>query len=120
MYIIMYHVSIGLIPVQLDNNLEPVIADFGLSKILQDQLTIPVSCMVGTCQWMAPELLDTDLLSPRLQNNSTTATAKQKSPAPMYSAKVDVYSYGVVLWEILSGQLPYANFANQFQANSVS
>ncbi len=94
-------------------NLEPVIADFGLSKILaQDETTVPVSCMVGTCQWMAPELLDANLLQ---SPDDRTLDDSNTTGAQSYNSKVDVYSFAVVLWEILSGQPPYGGFANQFQ-----
>ncbi|KAG6416376.1 hypothetical protein SASPL_123805 [Salvia splendens] len=63
------------------------VADFGLSKIKRNML---VSGGVrGTLPWMAPELL----------NGSSSKV----------SEKVDVFSFGIVLWEILTGEEPYAN-----------
>ncbi|KAL8138174.1 hypothetical protein V2J09_004175 [Rumex salicifolius] len=47
----------------------------------------------GTFRWMAPEII------------------KNKS----YGRKVDVYSFGLILWEMLSGSIPYQNL-NPFQA----
>ncbi|XP_073036625.1 serine/threonine-protein kinase STY17-like [Primulina eburnea] len=41
----------------------------------------------GTYRWMAPEVIE-------------------HKP---YSHKADVFSFGVVLWELLTGKLPYAN-----------
>jgi serine/threonine protein kinase len=43
----------------------------------------------GTFHWMAPEILE-------------------NSP---YSQKADVYSYGIVLWEILAREPPFANYS---------
>ena len=55
--------------------------DFGLDQI---------HTSIGTLPWSAPETLS--LLGPR-----------------MYSMKSDVYSLGVVLWELATGQVPYEN-----------
>ncbi|KAL5547975.1 hypothetical protein UlMin_003206 [Ulmus minor] len=64
------------------------IGDLGLSKIKQKSL---VSGGVrGTIPWMAPELLNSS------NNNSVTE-------------KVDVYSFGIVMWELLTGEEPYAH-----------
>ncbi|KAH7295107.1 hypothetical protein KP509_27G032700 [Ceratopteris richardii] len=43
----------------------------------------------GTLPWMAPELL----------NGSSN----------LVSEKVDVFSFGIVMWELLTGEEPYAN-----------
>lgn len=55
--------------------------DFGLDQI---------HTSIGTLPWSAPETLSS--LGPR-----------------MYSMKSDVYSLGVVLWELATGQVPYEN-----------
>lgn len=65
------------------------ISDFGLSRVCKaDQLSKPQACMTsgaGTYHWMAPEVLNGNA----------------------YGEKVDVYSYGVVLFELLAQQIPY-------------
>ncbi|EYU43662.1 hypothetical protein ABFS82_13G191000 [Erythranthe guttata] len=63
------------------------VGDFGLSKIKRN--TLVTGGVRGTLPWMAPELL----------NGSSS----------MVSEKVDVFSFGIVLWEILTGEEPYAN-----------
>ncbi|KAF3453654.1 hypothetical protein FNV43_RR04095 [Rhamnella rubrinervis] len=63
------------------------IGDLGLSKI--KQRTLVSGGVRGTIPWMAPELLNS-------KNN-------------MVTEKVDVYSYGIVMWELLTGEEPYAN-----------
>uniref|UniRef100_A0A1J3EC39 Serine/threonine-protein kinase CTR1 n=1 Tax=Noccaea caerulescens TaxID=107243 RepID=A0A1J3EC39_NOCCA len=63
------------------------VGDFGLSKIKRS--TLVSGGVRGTLPWMAPELL----------NGSSTKV----------SEKVDVFSFGIVLWEILTGEEPYAN-----------
>ncbi|KAL3614891.1 hypothetical protein CASFOL_040552 [Castilleja foliolosa] len=63
------------------------VGDFGLSKIKRN--TLVSGGVRGTLPWMAPELL-----------NGTSNKV---------SEKVDVFSFGIVLWEILTGEEPYAN-----------
>lgn len=60
------------------------VCDFGLSRV-QDNLSKSMTT-VGTTCWMAPELLKND---------------------HRYSEKVDVYSMGIVLWEIATRLDPY-------------
>ncbi|KAL8143199.1 hypothetical protein V2J09_016231 [Rumex salicifolius] len=75
--------------VNLRDPVRPIckVGDFGLSKIKRN--TLVTGGVRGTLPWMAPELL----------NGSSTKV----------SEKVDVFSFGVVLWEILTGEEPYAN-----------
>ncbi|KAL9998543.1 putative protein kinase TKL-Pl-6 family [Helianthus debilis subsp. tardiflorus] len=63
------------------------VGDFGLSRIKRN--TLVSGGVRGTLPWMAPELL----------NGSTTKV----------SEKVDVFSFGITMWEILTGDEPYAN-----------
>uniref|UniRef100_A0A453JT84 Protein kinase domain-containing protein n=1 Tax=Aegilops tauschii subsp. strangulata TaxID=200361 RepID=A0A453JT84_AEGTS len=63
------------------------VGDFGLSRIKRN--TLVSGGVRGTLPWMAPELL----------NGSSSKV----------SEKVDVFSFGIALWEILTGEEPYAN-----------
>ncbi|EOA26472.1 hypothetical protein CARUB_v10022521mg [Capsella rubella] len=63
------------------------VGDFGLSKIKRN--TLVTGGVRGTLPWMAPELLS--------------------GSSSKVSEKVDVFSFGIVLWEILTGEEPYAN-----------
>ncbi|KAJ8758617.1 hypothetical protein K2173_000338 [Erythroxylum novogranatense] len=75
--------------VNLKDPVRPIckVGDFGLSKIKRN--TLVTGGVRGTLPWMAPELL----------NGSSSKV----------SEKVDVFSFGIVLWEILTGDEPYAN-----------
>ncbi|CAL9054295.1 unnamed protein product [Musa banksii] len=75
--------------VNLKDQSRPIckVCDFGLSKM---KLHTMVSGGVrGTLPWMAPELLYTS--------------------GNKVSEKIDVYSFGIVMWEILTGEEPYAD-----------
>ncbi|RHY75299.1 hypothetical protein DYB38_013796 [Aphanomyces astaci] len=62
------------------------LTDFGLSRTVKDYNT-SLSCGVGTYRWMAPELF----LGSR------------------YTSAVDVYSFGMILSELDSHQVPFRN-----------
>lgn len=70
--------------VLLDNAYLPYVCDFGISKqVLNNNDELTRDC--GTTNWMAPEQM--------LSHN--------------YDNKVDVYSYGMVLYEMVTGFYPF-------------
>ncbi|XP_002524447.2 serine/threonine-protein kinase A-Raf [Ricinus communis] len=79
--------------VNMRDPLRPVckIGDLGLSKI--KKRTLVSGGVRGTIPWMAPELLNS--------NNK------------MVTEKVDVYSFGIVMWELLTGEEPYADLRSE-------
>ncbi|XP_068653613.1 LOW QUALITY PROTEIN: RAF-like serine/threonine-protein kinase PRAF [Aristolochia californica] len=67
------------------------IGDLGLSKVKRRRV---VSGGVrGTIQWMAPELL--------------------MGKSCMVTEKIDVYSFGIVMWELLIGDEPYSKMRSR-------
>ncbi|KAJ1285369.1 hypothetical protein BS78_03G274300 [Paspalum vaginatum] len=67
------------------------IVDFGIA--CEQEYCDPLANDTGTFRWMAPEMM------------------KHKA----YGRKVDVYSFGLILWEMFSGSIPYEEL-NPFQA----
>ncbi|KAL0675782.1 hypothetical protein Bca4012_003763 [Brassica carinata] len=74
----------------VDRNLTVKIADFGLSRV-KHETYLTTRSGKGTPQWMAPEVL---------QNES----ADEKYTLSVLS---DIYSFGVVLWELATEKIPW-------------
>jgi serine/threonine-protein kinase len=62
-----------------------VITDFGLARAIRDSDMHPHSCMAGTVDYMAPEQI----------------RGEEVTPA------TDIYAFGVVLYEMVTGQRPF-------------
>ena len=72
----------------LDDDLYPHISDFGLSKFFDPNHSTSQSMAdIGTAAYMAPEVIATE----------------------RYNTKADVYSFGILMYEILSGKRAYQN-----------
>ena len=69
----------------MDENGNPYIADFGLAKLTGGKLELTNTMMTGTAAYMAPEIA---------QSGKSTKRA-------------DIYSLGIILFEMLTGRLPF-------------
>jgi len=67
----------------VDDNWQVKLADFGLATVKSRTFA---KTMCGTTGWVAPEVLAEE----------------------GYTEKADVYSYAIILWELLTRQIPYA------------
>jgi serine/threonine protein kinase len=76
----------------LDDRLRAKLADFGLAKV---RISSQSSGVKGTILWVAPELFNDE---------------------PQMTVHSDIYSFGMVLWELASRRLPYAKAPNQITA----
>ncbi len=68
----------------VDKNFQAKLADFGLAKINTDSVS-PTHKSSQAISWMPPECLRHD---------------------GVYTTASDIYSYGVILWELMTGKLP--------------
>jgi tRNA A-37 threonylcarbamoyl transferase component Bud32 len=75
----------------VDSSYAIKISDFGLARVRAHFQTMTGNC--GTTQWMAPEVL----------------------AAEKYTEKADIFSFGVVVWEIITRACPYEGLC-QIQA----
>ncbi|CAI6008566.1 unnamed protein product [Closterium sp. NIES-65] len=71
----------------LDEDLEPVVSDFGLAKVAPEHFTQPmtVTAIMGTQGYVAPEYVRTGKIT----------------------QAVDVFAFGVVLLELITGHIPF-------------
>lgn len=69
----------------LDKNMNPKIADFGIAKMVTNQTMVYSKAVMGSVHYISPE---------QASGGKITACS-------------DVYSLGVVLFEMLTGQVPY-------------
>ncbi|XP_062101055.1 serine/threonine-protein kinase STY46-like isoform X2 [Humulus lupulus] len=69
----------------MDENGVVKVSDFGVARV-QAQSGV-MTAETGTYRWMAPEVIE-------------------HRP---YDQKADVFSFGIMLWELLTGKLPYEN-----------
>lgn len=79
------HRDLKSLNVLLDSNYHIRICDFGFSRHASNEQQMTSN--IGTPHWMAPEILD-------VTHN--------------YTSKVDVYAYGIVLWELVTSLTPYS------------
>jgi serine/threonine protein kinase len=76
------------------------VADFGLSRTKEKSMTYSNQTLnQGTTRWMAPEMIKI--------GNEDDEVEVEGEEVLKYPFKVDVYSFGMVGFEILSGHVPF-------------
>ncbi|KAK1588408.1 hypothetical protein Q3G72_023015 [Acer saccharum] len=66
------------------------LADFGLAR---EEIMDEMTCEAGTYRWMAPELFSRDPIPNGVKKH--------------YDHKVDVYSFAIVMWELMTNKVPF-------------
>ena len=75
----------------LDDKVLPKVADFGLGKFIEDDPAAKsMTKCVGTPIWMAPEQIHSDT----------------------YDKSVDVYAFGMILYEMLTETIPFKGYSD--------
>lgn len=75
------HRDLKSLNILIDDFFKAKIGDFGWTRLKSEKMTNKI----GTFQWMAPEVIE----------------------GHRYSEKADVFSFGIILWEIASREPPY-------------
>lgn len=74
------------------------VADFGLSRTKEKSMTYSQQTQnMGSTRWMAPEMI-------KFGNDDGQA----KEVVPKYPFKSDIYSFGILCFEILAGDVPFS------------
>lgn len=78
------HRDLKSLNILLSKKMLPKVCDFGIARYKSDECRL-ITKEIGTPQWMAPEQFQSD----------------------DYTDKVDVYAFGILLWEILTEKIPF-------------
>ena len=78
------------------------IADFGMSKVKALYLSDQNKSAVGTAAWAAPEVSSHKNIPCPPFLLSKSSPLFQVLRAESYSEKADVYSVGVIIWEVVT------------------
>jgi serine/threonine protein kinase len=75
------------------------VCDFGSASKLRRKQRTNAGSLVGTPVYMAPELLRAEF--------ELAQAGQQHTGQPKFDFSIDSYSFGVLIWSIWTGQLPY-------------
>lgn len=90
------HRDLKSLNILLDDDLLPRLCDFGIARFMDSPQ--PLTHAIGTPHWMAPEMLSNDY---------------------DYGPKVDVYSFAMILYELLTDEVPWKNVRPEIMMKQV-
>ena len=85
--------NIFLVSTNPNSKITAKVADFGLSRLVETK----IGGSLGTWQWLAPEVINTETLE--------------------YDERSDVYSFGMVCYEVFARKIPFCEYYEQFLRN---
>ncbi len=82
---VIIHRDLKSLNILIDENWVAKVSDFGLSRFKAPTVSEKMTGQAGTYHWMAPEVINSQ----------------------HYSEKADIYSFGVIMWEVSFRAIPY-------------
>ncbi len=82
---IIIHRDLKSLNILIDENWVAKVSDFGLSRFKAPTVSEKMTGQAGTYHWMAPEVINSQ----------------------HYTEKADIYSFGVIMWEVSFRAIPY-------------
>ncbi|XP_022766015.1 receptor protein kinase-like protein ZAR1 [Durio zibethinus] len=103
------HGNLKSTKILLDNELQPYISGFGLTRLVSgtSKYTSSASKKLNTTQTIA-----TPAVASRISTPNSYLAPEARVSGSKFTQKCDVYSFGIVLLEILTGRLPDAGPEN--------
>jgi len=89
--------SIGQANILIDTSGRARLADFGLLTILSNSMILSSCRQSGTIRWMSPELLDPEMFGLKDSRRKKSSYC---------------YALGTVIYEVLSGQVPFPRYSD--------
>lgn len=90
---VILHRDLKSLNILLDSDLNAKVSDFGLSRFGATSVFDRMTAMCGTYHWMAPEVMN---VAPCGSGEETH-----------YGPPVDVFSFAIILWELVTKKVPY-------------
>ncbi len=106
------HRDLKSMNVLLDDEQHAKLTDFGFSRLRGQITSVAASSKhsLGTPAYKSPELVEQDLADSDSDSDEEKATkVKSTKKANPYSPYSDVYAYGVILWELATRKVPFAD-----------
>lgn len=86
------HRDLKSVNMLIDKNYNVKLCDFGLSRVVATKKGNNMTGNVGTVSWIAPEVFENQ----------------------PYDSKADIYSFGIIMWELYTKQTPFSD-VNAFE-----
>ncbi|CAG8547433.1 815_t:CDS:2 [Acaulospora morrowiae] len=93
-----FHHDIRCANILLTEKMEPKITNFEFARVHQEK-SIKIKNIINVLYWMAPE---------KMKYHKAVSEKKSSAHVP-YTVQCEIFSFGMLLWELAFQRIPYAN-----------